>query len=82
MREAVCPSPMTSAIPETAPAPADDLLEGAAAIAAFTGFKERRVRYLLEKGLLPGGQLGRSWVASKAELARFLAQVTRRAAAE
>jgi hypothetical protein len=32
---------------------ADDLLEGVAAIATFTGLKPRRVFYLAENGMLP-----------------------------
>lgn len=55
----------------------DDILRGVKAIARFTGEPERRVHYLLEKGLLPAGQIGRLWVASKATLRDHYARVLR-----
>ncbi|HEX2525291.1 MAG TPA: hypothetical protein VHL31_03190 [Geminicoccus sp.] len=57
-------------------APADDLLQGAEAIAAFVGEPRRRTIYLLEKGLLPAGKLGTRWVASKQRLTEFYARLT------
>ena len=43
----------------------DDLLDGVAAFAAFTGFTRRRIYYLLERGMLPGSKLGRKWIGTK-----------------
>jgi hypothetical protein len=54
----------------------DDILRGVKAIAAFTGEPERRVHYLLEKQLLPAGQMGRIWTASKRTLREHYARVT------
>ena len=45
-----------------------DTLKGVAAIAEFRGESERRTSYLLERGLIPGGQVGRIWYASKSTL--------------
>lgn len=55
--------------------PADDLLDGAGAFAVFTGFPKRRVYYLLERGLIPAGKLGSTWVGSKTAVRRALAQI-------
>jgi hypothetical protein len=52
---------------------ADDLLDGVAEIAAFTGLPERRVYYLAEKRLLPVFKLGdRKWQARKSTIRRHL----------
>jgi hypothetical protein len=59
--------------------PKDDLLDGVADYVAFLGanrFNKRRVFYLLEKGLLPGGKIGRRWIGSKARVRERLAQLT------
>ena len=63
----------TMATSETTPA--DDLLDGADAFVAFTGFSRRRVFYLLKKGLLPAGKLGTRWIGSKAAVRRALTQI-------
>lgn len=49
---------------------ADDLLDGAPAIAAFTGFTVRRCYYLCESGLLPAFKIGDKWTARKSTLRR------------
>jgi hypothetical protein len=56
--------------------PQDDLLDGVTDYVAFLGFNRRRVFYLLEKGLLPGGKIGRRWIGSKARVRERLAQLT------
>jgi hypothetical protein len=55
---------------------ADDLLRGVPAIAAFLGENPRRMYYLLEKGLIPAGKVGASWVGSKRTIRAHLTQVT------
>jgi hypothetical protein len=59
---------------------ADDLLRGVKPISAFLGESERRVFYLLERGLIPGGKIGASWVASKTALREHFAKLTGAAA--
>jgi hypothetical protein len=54
---------------------ADDFLHGVRQIAQFTGDKERRVYYLLERGLIPAGKLGDTWVASKRALRAHYARL-------
>ena len=54
------------------PTLADDLLDGATAIAKFTGFKVRRVFYLCEQGELPAFKIGTRWCARKSELCKML----------
>ena len=51
---------------------ADDLLSGVPAIAAFTGWPERRVYYLAEKKLIPLFKLGDRWCGRKSTLRRHL----------
>ena len=52
---------------------AGDLLDGVTAIAAFTGWPERRIYYLAEKGLLPLFKIGeRKWCARKSTLRRHI----------
>jgi len=48
----------------------DDLLNGVTEIAEHTGETRRRVYYLLEKGLIPGFQIGKRWYARKSALQR------------
>jgi hypothetical protein len=45
-----------------------DLLSGAAAIAAYLGWTERRVRYVAEKKQLPVFWIGRRMMARKTTL--------------
>jgi hypothetical protein len=47
--------------PPLAEAFAKDVLEGAAAIAAYTGKTLRQTHYLLETGQLPAFKIGRAW---------------------
>jgi hypothetical protein len=54
---------------------ADDLLEGVAAISAFTGFKPRRIFYLAEGGRLPLFKIGSRWCARKSTLTNFIARL-------
>ena len=56
--------------------PADDVLRGVSAIAAFLGENERRTFYLCERGLIPCGKLGTGWVASKRALRAHYARLT------
>jgi hypothetical protein len=60
---------------------AGDLLRGVRPIAAFIGENERRAFYLCEKGLIPCGKIGSSWVASKKALREHFAKLTGGAAA-
>ena len=46
----------------------EDRLRGVDAIADYIGETPRRTSYLLERGLIPAGKEGRSWVASKQAL--------------
>jgi hypothetical protein len=55
---------------------ADDLLRGIKPIAAFIGEPERRTFYLCEKGYIPVGKVGASWVASKKVLRAHYARIT------
>jgi hypothetical protein len=55
---------------------ADDLLRGIKPIAEFIGETERRTYYLCEKGYVPAGKLGATWVASKRALRARYAQIT------
>jgi hypothetical protein len=55
----------------------DDDLIGIAAIAAFRNEKPRRTMYLLERKLIPGGQVGRIWHASKRVLREHRERVVR-----
>jgi hypothetical protein len=60
---------------------ADDIIEGAEAIAAFiwgrvTRNRVKRVFYLADRRLIPVGKLGRRLVASKAKLRRHFDNLT------
>ena len=46
----------------------DDLIWGADAIAKEVGLSRRQAYYMLDRGLLPAGQQGEKWVASRAAL--------------
>ena len=51
----------------------DDLLDGVSAIAAFTGWPERRVYYFAEKGIIPVFKVGeRKWCGRKSTLRRHI----------
>jgi hypothetical protein len=54
----------------------DDILKGAEQIALFIGESERRTRYLIDRGYVPAGQIGRIWVASKKTLREHYSRVT------
>jgi hypothetical protein len=54
---------------------ADDLLEGVAAIATFTGFKPRRVFYLAENGKLPLFKVGNRWCGRRSTLLDYFAKL-------
>ena len=56
---------------------ADDTLKGVASIAAFLGEPVRRVSYLLDRKLVPAGQVGRTWYASKRVLREHRERVVR-----
>jgi len=47
---------------------AGDMLDGAEAIARFTGIPVTRVFYLCERGLIPVFKIGSRWCARKSEL--------------
>jgi hypothetical protein len=55
---------------------ADDKLRGAKAIADFIDEDLRRTYDLLEKGILPAGKLGRTWIGSKRRLRKRYDEVT------
>jgi hypothetical protein len=59
---------------------ADDLLRGIKAIAAFIGENERRVYYMAERGYLPVGREGSTYVASKRALLAHYTKITGTAA--
>jgi hypothetical protein len=56
--------------------PAEDLLRGVPAIAEYIGETERKTYYQCEKGLIPVGKLGATWIASKTKLRRHYDQLT------
>jgi hypothetical protein len=63
---------MSQPIPEIDPL--DQPIEGAAAFAAVLNWPEKRVRYLLERGLLHAEKLGpRIWVSTPRRLLRQFA---------
>ena len=55
---------------------ADDLLDGAEDFVRFTGFKRRRIYYLVETGLLPAGKLGNKLIGSKRAVREALTKVS------
>lgn len=59
---------------------ADDMLRGAAEIAAFLGFKERQV-YHLSDGRLPVFRIGAILCARKSTLTEWIAEQERQAVA-
>lgn len=52
----------------------NDLLEGAGAIAAFTGKTVRQANYLLETGQLPAFKIGRLWHMRRSTFMQFIEQ--------
>jgi hypothetical protein len=57
----------------TAPSPdGDEILWGAAAIAAEIGLTSRATFHLLSKGELPARKVGARWVASRARLRAYI----------
>jgi hypothetical protein len=48
-----------------------ELIRGAAAIGRALGLTDRRVFWLLEKGILPAQKEGRIWVTTKERLRQF-----------
>jgi len=52
--------------------PADDILIGAPAIAAFLGVSKKRLYYYVSKKRLPVGKFGKNLIASKAKLRRAI----------
>jgi hypothetical protein len=62
---------------------AADLLNGVSAIAAFTGWPERRIYYLAERGLLPLFKMGeRKWCGRKSTLRRYIDRLEAAAAGD
>lgn len=55
---------------------AGDRLSGIRAIAVFIGETERRTFYLAERGLIPVGKLGATWIASRKALREHFARLT------
>lgn len=55
---------------------ATDRLSGAKAIAAFLGITPRRAVVLLERGALPAGKEGRTWIASRQALREHYRRLT------
>ena len=56
---------------------ADDLLNGAAEIAAFLGTNVREVYLLNQTGRLPIGRLGRKLIGSKRIITRHVVKIAR-----
>jgi len=56
--------------------PADDLLYGVPAIAAFIGRTERDTYYDIDQGRLPVGRWGTRYVASNSRLRALFADIT------
>ena len=54
----------------------DDLIWGADAIAKEMGLSRRQAYYMLDRGLLPAGQQGEKWVASRKALMEHFAKIT------
>ena len=55
---------------------ADDLLTGAAAIAEYLGWNQRRIYHAASQGYLPIGRAGQLLIARKSELDRALSPAT------
>jgi hypothetical protein len=53
-----------------------DLLWGVKAIAAAVNLSPRQAHYQLERGLLPAGQQGEKWVASRKALREHFDRLT------
>ena len=53
-----------------------DLIWGAAAIADEIGLTLRQAQHQLDRGILPAGKQGRTWVASKQRLRQHFDDVT------
>ncbi len=53
-----------------------DLIWGVKAIAAAINQTPRQTHYQLQEGLLPGGQQGDRWVASRRALREHFAKIT------
>jgi hypothetical protein len=58
------------------PRVAEDVLWGVKAIAKEVGQPERQVYYKLERGLLPAGKSGDTWVASRQALRAHFKELT------
>lgn len=58
---------------------ADDLLTGAAAIAEYLGWNQRRIYHAASQGYLPIGRAGQLLIARKSELNRALSPATQNA---
>jgi hypothetical protein len=50
---------------------ANEILRGAAQIAAYRGEKRRRTYSLLERGLIPGRKVGEVWESTKTEQRQY-----------
>jgi hypothetical protein len=55
---------------------ASDLLWGVEAIAKEIGMPVRKVYWQLERGTLPAGKIGNTWVGSRQTLGRHLQELT------
>ena len=55
---------------------ADDLLRGAEAISDFIGESLRKTYYGLERGYIPAGKQGETWIGSKARLREHYSRLT------
>ncbi|WP_439925298.1 hypothetical protein [Nitrobacter sp. JJSN] len=54
----------------------NDLVWGVSAIAREINQTSRQTHYMLERGLLPGGQQGQRWVASRKALREHFEKLT------
>ena len=60
----------------------DDVLTGAAEIAAHLGCSERRSYYMLERRIIPGFKLGRIWHMRRSTYLAFIEEREAQAARE
>jgi hypothetical protein len=71
----------TTEIPRQPDRLADDLLDGAAAIASYIGKTRRETYWVIQQGQIPAGRLGRKIIGSKRALDRHMTKITRGATA-
>ena len=63
-------------IEQSVPTVADDILRGASEIGDYIGLPLRSTYYALERGHIPAGKLGATWIASRRTLNAYLARIS------